>query len=367
MTAIKTDERMMTPEQRADAFGERLGNMMNEAALALMTSIGHRTGLFDVMAKMPPSTSEQIAAKANLSERYVREWLGAMTTGRIVGHDHDGGTYWLPEAHAQFLTREATPMNIAQSMQWFAVLGAVEDHVVQAFRDGKGVPYDVYPRFHEVMAAESDQTVIAGLFDHILPLVPGIVDRLERGIDVVDVGCGVGRAVMAMAERYPNSRFTGVDFFEPAIEEARKQAAERGLTNVTFDLHDATTWDRPEQFDLVVTFDAIHDQMRPDLVLENINRALRPGGVYMMQDIGGCSCHHDNLKTPMAPFIYTISCMHCMSVSLANGGMGLGAAWGKQLATQMLEDAGFNSVSIRELEHDAMNYYYICPKSESRS
>ena len=361
MTTTTTDMRMRTTEQRAEAFSQRLLGMMNEAAVTLMLSIGHRTGLFDAMADLPPSTPTQIADAANLSERYVREWLGAMVTGRIVDHDHDSNTYWLPDAHAQFLTRSADA-NMAGTMQWFSVLGSVETDVVQAFVDGKGVHYEKFPRFHEVMAAESEQTVIAGLFDHIIPLVPGMNAMLTDGVDVADVGCGRGGALIAMAQRYPKSRFVGVDFSKEAIDEANRVVKQKGLSNITFEVHDATTWDRPESFDVIFTFDAIHDQMRPDLVLENIHRSLRPGGMYMRQDIAACSHVHGNVDAPLAPFIYTISCMHCMSVSLANDGMGLGAAWGKELALQMLADAGFDDVDVQSLDHDIMNYYYICPK-----
>jgi SAM-dependent methyltransferase len=119
---------------------------------------------------------------------------------------------------------------------------------------------------------------------------------------------------------------------------------------------------------LVLAFDAIHDQPAPARVLENIRRAVRPDGLFLMQDIAAASCVHGNMNHPVGPFIYTISCMHCMSVSLAGGGPGLGAAWGKELALEMLADAGFGDVRVEQLPHDIINYYYVVtPSNETPS
>ncbi len=216
----------MTPLNHAkqDAFGQKMLSVMNSAGLALMTSLGHRTGLFDTMADLPASTSDQIAARSGLSERYVREWLGAMVTGGVVEYDAAAKTYRLPPEHAAWLTREASPNNMAGSLQWVAVLGYVEDQVLEAFRHGKGVPYSAYHRFHEVMAEESAQTVVAGLSQHILPLVPELEARLKAGIDVLDVGCGSGRALIYLARQFPASRFVGYDFSDEGIAAATREA-----------------------------------------------------------------------------------------------------------------------------------------------
>src|ERR671910_2322118 len=131
-------------QAKAEAFAERMVGVLNEGAIALMTSIGHRTGLFDAMAGLPPSTSEQIGSAAGLNERYVREWLGAMVVGGIVEHDPQEDTYHLPPEHAAFLTRAASPDNIAVSAQFISVMGAVEDEIVEVFRQGGGVPYSAF-------------------------------------------------------------------------------------------------------------------------------------------------------------------------------------------------------------------------------
>jgi 2-polyprenyl-3-methyl-5-hydroxy-6-metoxy-1,4-benzoquinol methylase len=350
-------------QAKAAAFTERMVTILNHGALALMTSLGHRTGLFDTLAILPPATVEQIAEAAGLNERYVREWLGAMVVGRVMEYDPSAHTYHLPAEHAAALTRAAAPNNFAAFMQYIPLLGSVEEGIVKAFRHGGGVPYADFSRFQEVMAEDSGQSVLPALFDHILPLVPGLIDALHRGIDVLDLGCGRGKALILMAEAFPNSRFTGYDFSATGIAGAQAEAQAKGLTNLRFATQDAAQLDEVQRYDLICTFDAIHDQAKPDVVLHNIYCALRPDGVYLMQDIAGSSHVHHNVDHPMGPFLYTVSTMHCMTVSLAYDGAGLGAMWGKEKALEMLAAAGFTHTEVHELAHDIQNYYYINRKA----
>jgi SAM-dependent methyltransferase len=324
-----------------------------------MISIGHRTGLFDVMRGLAPQTSAEIAARAGLSERYVREWLGAMVSGGIVEFDAARGRYFLPPEHAASLTREARPNNLAVTAQWIPVLGAVEDEIVECFARGGGVSYSAYERFHAVMAEESDQTVVASLLGDIVPLVSGLVAALEAGIDVLDVGCGTGRALQLLARAYPKSRFTGFDLSAEAIAVARQEATGRRLANLRFEVRDVAELSLEGGFDLVTAFDAIHDQARPAEVLAAIARALRPDGTFLMQDVAGTSRLEEDARHPLGSFLYTISCLHCMSVSLASDGAGLGAMWGERTARRMLAEAGFGEVDVRSLPHDPMNLYYL--------
>jgi ubiquinone/menaquinone biosynthesis C-methylase UbiE len=331
--------------------------------LALMVSVGHRTGLFDLMATMPAATSAEIASRAELDERYVREWLAAMTTGRIINHDAAAESFSLPADHAAWLTRAAGPDNLAIDAQYVGLLALVEDQVVECFRHGGGVPYSSFPKFQALMAEDSGAVRDATLIGVTLPLVPGLTDRLEQGIDVADVGCGSGHAANLMAETYPRSRFVGFDFSDTGLAAARAEADRNGLTNVRFSKRDAARLDETARFDLITTFDAVHDQARPDLMLAGIADALRPDGVYLCVDISASSKLSENLDHPLGPFFYTVSCMHCMTVSLADGGMGLGAMWGEQKALQMLSDAGFTSVNVEHVDGDIANTYFIATKN----
>ncbi|QEH37418.1 putative methyltransferase YcgJ [Aquisphaera giovannonii] len=347
---------------RTEQFGRAMTEMLNQAGLAMMTSIGHRVGLFDAMSGLPPASCRGVAEAAGLDERYVREWLGAMVAGGVVDLDRDAGLYRLPDEHAAWLTRQGSLPNAAGSAQWVAVLAGAESRVVEAFRHGRGVPYSAYDRFHEVMAEQSHQTVVSALLEQILPMAPGLMERLEGGLSVVDVGCGAGRALLRMAGAFPASRFLGIDASPEAIALAQDEAGRRGTSNARFQVMDAAALGPGEAFDLVTAFDAIHDQARPEAVLRAIHDSLRPGGIFLMQDISGSGCHHADRSHAFGTFLYAISCMHCMSVSLANGGPGLGAMWGKPMAQVMLREAGFGKVETRESPHDPLNFYYIATK-----
>jgi 2-polyprenyl-3-methyl-5-hydroxy-6-metoxy-1,4-benzoquinol methylase len=347
------------------AFADRLLGALNDASLVLMISIGHRTGLFDTIRAAPPGTSEEIAKRAGLSERYVREWLGAMVTSRVMELDPATRRYSLPPGHAAFLTREAGADNMAVFAQYISILGAVEDEIVRCFREGGGVPYESFPRFQEVMAEDSGQSVMSSLESHVLPLVPGLADRLAKGIRVLDVGCGRARIMTRLAALYPRSSFRGLDLSEEAVGFAREEATRQGLSNITFSARDLSDFDRtaePEAYDWITTFDAVHDQARPLNVLRGIHRALEADGVYLMQDIKGSSDPAKNLDHPIGTFLYTASCLHCMTVSLAQGGEGLGAMWGEEKTREYLLRAGFRSVDKKELAHDIQNNWYVVRK-----
>ena len=356
---------MEVPENSSTlGFQEYMVDVMNKGSLSLMLSIGHRVGLFDTMVSLPPSTSKQIALASNLNERYTREWLAAMVVGKILTYDPSNDLYFLPTEKAELLTRNTKTYNFAASMQWIPILGQVEDEIVNCFKEGGGVPYSSYKRFHEVMEEESAQTVLSVLFESIIPLVPQLEDRLKKGIKVLDIGCGSGRVMNMMANQFPLSKFTGYDISEEAIKNAQSQSLINGTKNVDFKVKDVSKILDPStnlSFDLITAFDAIHDQAEPATVLTNIVSLLKPDdGIFLMQDILSSSLLKNNIDHPLGMFLYTISCLHCMSVSLAQDGRGLGAMWGKEKAVEMLKEAGFTKVDVKQLSHDFQNYYYIC-------
>ena len=350
---------------KAETFAGSLMDTLNKSALSLMISIGHRTGLFDTMTEMDFASSAEIAAKAALNERYVREWLGAMVTGGVIDYAPESKTYRLPAEHAAYLTRKAGADNIGVFMQYTAVMGEVEDDIINCFKNGGGVPYSKFHRFHEVMAEDSGQSVLSSLESHILPLVPGLISKLNSGINMLDVGCGSGKIINKLAALFPHSHFTGMDLSDEAIATATSGAAVSGLMNVEFIIKDLSDFHQtaPEaKYDFITTFDAIHDQGKPLNVLKGIYRALKADGIYLMQDISGTSHLEEDIKHPIGTFLYTISCMHCMTVSLAQDGEGLGAMWGEEKTKEYLSKAGFNSVNTNKLAHDIQNNWYIIKK-----
>jgi SAM-dependent methyltransferase len=344
---------------RAEAFAGRLFELYTGGLLSLMVDIGHRTGLFAAGAA-GPATSAELADRADLQERYVREWLGAMVTGGIVDHDPATGTYRLPAEHAACLTGPGSA-NLAPFSRLGTHLAKHVDAVARAFQEGGGVPYAEFrPEFTDVMDGLGRGVFDELLVDAYLPLVPGLPGRLAAGARVADVGCGTGHAIMLLAGAFPASTFVGYDLATDAIARARSEAA--GLANARFEVRDVAGLTVEAPFDVVLVFDAIHDQVAPATVLERIHDALAPGGTFVMVEPRASSDLAGNLANPLAPLLYSVSTMHCLTVSLAGGGAGLGAAWGEELARSMLADAGFVDVAVHEAPGDPLNAVFVAVK-----
>ncbi|OKK08562.1 transcriptional regulator [Streptomyces sp. CB03234] len=349
---------MTTPDvARQEAFTELMVDVLNKGVLALLISVGHQTGLFDTMSALPPATSAGIAQAADLDERYVREWLGGMVVGGIVEYEPDGATYTLPPEHAASLTTAAGPDNLAGMMPYIALMGEVEQQVVASFRDGGGVPYEAYPRFQALQAQETARVYDAALVDTIVPLVPGLTERLRDGIDVLDVGTGQGHAPLVLAQAFPRSRFHGLDRSEDGIAAARREAERLSLDNLRYTVADST--EIPGRYDLITAFDVIHDLARPQQTLDAIAASLRDGGTFLMGDIAASSNLEENVDHPFGPALFGFSVFYCMTTSLSTGGAGLGTVWGEQTARRMLGEAGFTDIQVRSVEGDPLNVYYV--------
>ena len=193
-----------------------------------------------------------------------------------------------------------------------------------------------------------------------------MVAALRRGIDVCDLGCAQGVATILMAQAFPQSRFVGIDISAEALDAARAEAQKMGLTNACFQRRDAAELRHPNdlsgRFDYVTAFDAIHDQTRPMEALQGVYEILKTDGAFSMIDIAAETEIGENRNHPMGPFLYTVSLMHCMPVGLVDGGAGLGMMWGRQLAEQMLIQAGFGGVSVAEIPGDPFNFHFFCRK-----
>jgi len=329
--------------KRVQEFARKLFGHYTSGMLALMVDIGHKTGLFEAAAKGTAS-SQELASRAGLNERYVREWLGAMVTGGVMEYDPGARTFTLPPEHAVCLTGTSS-RNLAPNSQMLAMLGKRLPAVIECFKNGGGVPYSEFrPDFTDYMDASWRLLYDGLLVKGFLPLVKGLPERLTAGIHVADLGCGTGHAINVMAREYPRSDFVGYDIAEDAIARARGEASQRGLSNARFEVADVTHLPAKGAFDLSTSFDSIHDQRDPAAVLRSAATALAPDGVYLAIEPRASSNLEENIENPFAPWMYGVSVLHCMTVSLAVGGVGLGTVWGEQTARRFLTEAGFQSV-----------------------
>ena len=355
MTTIDaTTTRPDIDQQATEEFAGRLFELFTGAALSCLVDVGRRTGLFDA-ARPGPVTSAQLAAQAGLQERYVREWLGAMAAAGVFEYEPSTTKFWLPREHAACLTGDG-PENMSGIALLTTILANHVPAVTDAFRHGGGVPYDAFaPEIHEALDALWGPVYEQLLVPAYLPLVPGLTERLAAGASVADVACGTGKALLALADAFPASTFIGYDFDAAALELARAAADGRGLTNVIFEQADAAALTVEEPFHVVFVFNAIHDQAKPAEVLARIHDALVPGGTFVMDEPRVSSDLADNIGNPMASFLYSVSTLHCLTVSLAVDGAGLGTAWGEQVAVRMLAEAGFGPVAVHDAPGDPGN------------
>jgi 2-polyprenyl-3-methyl-5-hydroxy-6-metoxy-1,4-benzoquinol methylase len=351
----------LNPE-RTRAFGERLLDLLTGNVLTMLISIGHRTGLFAAAAR-GPATSAELAERAGLHERYVREWLGAMVTGGIVEYDpSDGGRYTLPAEHAALLTG-ATSGNIGPVAGSLRTLGAVLPQVERRFADGGGVPIAEYAAVTtDGLGATWRYVYDEHLVDGFLGRVAGLVERLRTGVRVLDLGCGTGHAVNVMAHEFPRSTFSGIDIATAAIADADAERAAMGLQNASFAVTDAAELAPDQPYDLITAFDAIHDQAAPETVLRRVHEALAPQGLFVMVDTKFASRLEDNIGNPYAPMFYGVSLLFCVPTSVATGGAGLGAMWGQERAREMLAAAGFTDVEVLDSPRP-QNCIYVCRPS----
>ena len=342
-------------------FANRLLDIYTGGFLTYMIEIGEATGLFTAAVEGPAS-SVQLAERAGLSERHVREWLGAMVVAGIFDYQPESAVYSMPPEHATCLTG-SSPYNMAPRALGLSRLGKVVPQVIDTFRRGGGVPYaDYMPDFTDLMDALGRHRYDDLLVSVYLGLAPGLLERLAGGISVADIGCGSGHVPNLMGQAFPRSSFVGYDMSDTGIAVATSEADSMSLANVRFELLDLVQLPEEPKFDLITAFDVIHDQARPAEVLAHVSRALAPSGTFYMFDIRASSRLEENIPNRMAPYMYSVSVLHCMQVSLAYDGAGLGTCWGEQLARRMLADAGFGSVQTFEPPLDPINLLYLCSK-----
>jgi SAM-dependent methyltransferase len=345
-------------EAKLGAFMERaLGDAAGLMASTL-AALGDRLGLFESLAD-GPAASDELAAAAAVNERYAREWLRGMRAAGYVELERETGRYTMAPEQAQVLANEGGPAFLGGAFQLiFGYLHTI-DRLTEAFRSGGGVPQSAYPAdTWQGMGRFSRSFYDNLLVQRWVPMVPGVVQRLEHGARWADVGCGAGLAMIRLAEAFPASTFVGYDNFEGQLELARRAADDAGVSDrVRFELHDAAMG-LPETYDVISTFDVVHDATDPTALVSAIRRALDRDGTYVMLEMNSADDPDENTG-PLATLLYGVSVLYCMTTSLAHGGEGLGTCGLPEVRVRELcRRAGFGSIERIDLR-DPLNSLYV--------
>lgn len=346
-----------------DAFMGKLFADYTGAAMIWMCSLGDRLGLFKDLATHGPATSAELAERARIQERYAREWLSALASGGYLSHDPASGRFALPPACTPVLAEESGALFLGGALEMFPVYGQIFEPLVEAFRRGGGVPFEAYNEhlWHGM------ERMSAGWFSHLLvqqwlPTVPDVVEQLEQGIAVADLGCGRGRALIELAKAFPRSRYVGYDAFEPNTARAQANAAAAGVADRVSFRHQRISDTLPEQYDLITTFDVVHDAADPLALVRAIHAGLRSGGTYLCLEVACGDDLEQNAAVPLGAAWYSGSVLYCLTTSLAQGGVGLGTCGlpeGK--LRELCLAAGFRSVDKLPIENPFNNLYRIDP------
>jgi len=347
-------------KERAKAFTHQvLGDMAGAVVLHLCV-IGDRLGLFKDLAANGPADPATFAERNAIDPRYAREWLEALAAATYLDFDPATNEFTLPAEHVLPLAKDRHPLFQGNLRNLLAYGMAPIDELTEAFKHGGGVSQSAFsPEFYATMQRSSGLRYDNFLLQTWLPEMPDLVAMLERGVDVADIGCGRGTALMILAKAFPNSRFVGYDAFAPQIDSASEAARAAGLDrNLRFDVLDASA-EIPRDFDVIFTFDVVHDMARPREGLRNIRDHLKPGGIYVLQEITSANERHDN-RGVTATIKYGMSLTYCMTTSLANHGEGLGTlGMPEKVVRELCAEAGFGEVRKLPCSNDFISLFEV--------
>jgi 2-polyprenyl-3-methyl-5-hydroxy-6-metoxy-1,4-benzoquinol methylase len=348
-----------TDFEKAKRVAQQIVGDVGTCVHGALCFIGDRLGLFKAMKDAGPVTSAELAARTELSERYLREWLNAMAAAQYVAYDATSRRYHLTPEYAMVLADEDSPFFAGSYFQMVQSVMSVAPKVSDSFRTGKGVAQTEYPPWmFEASERNSFPRYRYKLVKKWIGALPDVVARLNAGGTAVDVGCGGGRAAILMAQAFPKAHIFGYDLVPHSIERARRNAHAAGVADrVSFEVSDGVTLPH-SRFDLVTTFDVVHDAVDPVGLMSAIRGALAPGGTYLVQEINVSSLPEENHR-PLGKMVYSISTMYCMTTSLAHGGAGIGAAMGEVKARELAEQAGFKNFHRLPIEDDFAVLYEL--------
>jgi 2-polyprenyl-3-methyl-5-hydroxy-6-metoxy-1,4-benzoquinol methylase len=346
-------------EAKVEAFVEKAFGDFTGAMTTALCALGDRLGLFKALAEGPANAAD-LAARANVDERYALEWLRGLTAAGYLEHDRAGDTYKLPPEHAPALAQEGGPMFLGGAYEETMGMLAVFPDVAERFRAGGGVDQSSYPSdFWAGLSRFTNSWFENFLVQQWIPAMPDLQAKLGAGASVADVGCGAGRASIKLAQEYPDSTHVGFDISDAQLELARRNAEEAGVGDrVRYEKLDVASG-LPEQYDVITTFDVIHDAVDPLGLLKSIRSALKDDGIYVCLDINCQDDPADN-EGPLAAAFYGFSVFYCMTTSLAHDGAALGTCGLPEAKLKELcGEAGFGEVRRLELENPFNNVYEI--------
>ena len=344
---------------KVEALAFRIvGDMAASFSMAL-GHIGDRLGLFRAMRDAGPLTSEELASRTRLNERYVREWLKAMVAAEYLDYDSVSGRYVMTPEQAYVLADDASPMSAGGALQFTAPTVANAEKLVRVFRDGGGISYsELGPEIPEGIARFFGPGYVNFLVQEWLPSVPNLPERLKAGIDVADIGCGYGLSTMTMAAAFGASRFVGIDADAGSIFRARRTAAARGITNVEWRAESAHALPRDRRFGLICAFDCIHDMVDPKGALRAIRAGLAADGVFLWSEPNASDDPLEN-RNPVGRAFQCVSPLHCMTVSLAHRGEGLGTVIGERGVRALAHETGFSHVEKLPIQHPFNQFFAL--------
>jgi SAM-dependent methyltransferase len=349
-------------DAKLQAFMGKLIGDFGGTMATMLAAIGDRLGLFRTLAARGPATPSELAERASIDERYALEWLRAMAAAGYVEHDPASGRFTLPPEQALAFATEASPVSVGGVFQMIPEIATKFDLLTGAFREGGGVQQSEFgPAFWEGMERFTASWFENQLVQQWIPAMPDIEAKLEQGGRVADVGCGSGRALIKLAEAFPAAELVGYEAFEGQLERARANAGRAGVGDrIRFELLDVAAG-LPERFDVITTFDVIHDAVDPRGLLKAIRAALEPDGRYVMLEINSADDPADNVG-PLATMNYGVSVFYCMTTSLAHGGEGLGTVGLPEAKVRELSSkAGFSEVRRLPIEDPFSIVYEIKP------
>lgn len=352
MTAQSIDE------QKVMEYALRAVTDIAGASVCVLAAVGDRLGLFRTLAASGPSTSKELARTATISERYAREWLHGMRAAGYLTYDSGRDTFTLPAECAVVVADEGGRLFIGGGWDFVtAPMRAFVDRLCEAFRTGTGIRQADYPEeVHAAIARFTAGQLEHALVEEWLPAMPEAKAALERGADVADVGCGKGRALIRLAREFPRSRFVGYDVFPSVVEEARLAAKEAGVDErVRFEVADAALG-LPGTFDVITTFDVLHDSVDPGAIMRSIRSALKPGGRFLCLEVNSSEDPAANAG-PIATMFYGASIQYCLNVSLAEGGAGLGTVGLNERELRRLAE-GAGLAGMRRVAEDPFSAIY---------